>query len=86
MPQCFFKLANKSVVSQGSAGLLMTSYPLDLFFRYATKKKVPLISDLSSTASLLFRGSSEPRQAIDLLGSNGPERLGRLKLLGGLEV
>ncbi len=29
--QCLFKLSNKTVISQGSACLLMTSYPLDLF-------------------------------------------------------
>src|SRR3972149_5644525 len=38
-----FKLSNKTIVSQGSACLLMTAYPLDLFFGHATQKKVPPI-------------------------------------------
>src|SRR3970040_2157157 len=40
-----FKLSNKTIVSQGSACLLMTAYPLDLFFGHATQKKVPPIPD-----------------------------------------
>src|SRR3989338_10919913 len=40
-----FKLSNKTIVSQSSACLLMTAYPLDLFFGHATQKKVSPIPD-----------------------------------------
>ena len=38
-----FKLSNKTIVSQSSACLLMTAYPLDLLFGYTHQKKVPPI-------------------------------------------
>src|SRR3990170_2894037 len=41
--QYFFKPSDKTVVPQGSACLLMTSYPLDLLFGYTHQKKVPPI-------------------------------------------
>ena len=43
--QCLFKPSDKTVISQGSAYPLMTSYPLDLLLRYLTRKKVPPVPD-----------------------------------------
>ena len=42
-PQSLLKLFNKTVISQGSACPLMSSYPLDLLLGYATLKKIPPI-------------------------------------------